>query len=72
MERPAPRPCSACSGTGSARCPACRGAGGEWKSGGGVSQCAACEGAGTVPCEACSGEGTEASQGGIPSGHLAA
>ena len=54
---PPMRPCAACSGTGSVRCPACRGAGGEWQSGGGVAGCAACAGAGSVPCEACEGEG---------------
>lgn len=65
---PSLRACMACSGTGTVRCPACRGAGGEWQSGGGVAGCVACGGAGSVPCEACEGEGDI----GCPSGREAA
>ncbi len=54
---PAGTPCRDCGGAGVVGCPACRGAGGEWQSGGGLARCPACGGAGTVPCGTCDGEG---------------
>jgi DnaJ-class molecular chaperone len=55
--------CPTCSGDQVIRCPECRGEGGDWETGGGVSACDTCQGRGVLPCPTCDGTGEVPPQG---------
>lgn len=52
-----PRACPSCEGNQAVTCPECRGSGGMWESGGGITACERCGGDGMIPCAECDGAG---------------
>ena len=51
------RTCPGCEGNETVSCPECRGGGGIWESGGGISACERCGGDGMIPCPDCNETG---------------
>lgn len=49
--------CPGCEGNERVSCPECRGGGGTWESGGGISACERCGGDGMIPCPDCNETG---------------
>ncbi len=49
--------CPGCEGNERVSCPECRGGGGTWESGGGISACERCGGDGMIPCLDCNETG---------------